>query len=214
MFQLPDQHHEAGGSFIDRANVYAAWMPGFHGGESETTIGRWLKERPNRASVFIAKRLGSPNQDTEGGPRAHHIDRECKRSLKRLGTDTIDLYYAHIDPRETPLKERLKASGRSHIPPAAAGPLSTAHRAGPNPLGTSALSSFLPRITVTGDHPARALLIGATWSAHQSAKGGKAVPATGSEAAGLWVADTVMRSRASTGPSTAISFSSPGNTSK
>jgi len=111
-FQLLDQYFEAGGLFIDTANIYAAWIPGFEGGESETTIGRWMQERRNRDRIFIATKLGGPYQDTEGGLRAQEIQRECERSLKRLGTDTIDLYYAHLDDRETPLEERLEASDR------------------------------------------------------------------------------------------------------
>ncbi len=111
-FQLLDQYFEAGGSFIDTAKVYAAWIPGFEGGESESTIGRWMQERHNRDRIFIASKLGAPYQDTQGGLRAQEIERECERSLKRLGTDTIDLYYAHLDDRDTPLEERLEASDR------------------------------------------------------------------------------------------------------
>ncbi len=111
-FQLLDQYFEAGGSFVDTANVYAAWIPGFEGGESETTVGRWMQERRNRDSIFIATKLGAPYQDTEGGLRAGEIERECETSLKRLGTDTIDLYYAHFDDRNTPLEETLQAFDR------------------------------------------------------------------------------------------------------
>jgi aryl-alcohol dehydrogenase-like predicted oxidoreductase len=46
--KLLDQFCDAGGTFIDTANIYAVWIPGFKGGESETTIGQWLKERRNR----------------------------------------------------------------------------------------------------------------------------------------------------------------------
>ena len=53
-FQLLDQYFEAGGSFIDTANIYAWWVEGFQGGESETILGAWINERKNRNQVFIA----------------------------------------------------------------------------------------------------------------------------------------------------------------
>jgi len=111
--RLLDQFFETGGTFIDTANIYAFWIPGFKGGESETTIGQWIKERRNRQHVFIGTKVGGgPYQDTEFGLRAKDIERECEKSLKRLGIETIDLYYAHIEDRNTPHEETLEAFDR------------------------------------------------------------------------------------------------------
>jgi aryl-alcohol dehydrogenase-like predicted oxidoreductase len=111
-FALLDQYVEAGGMFIDTANIYAAWVPGFRGGESETVLGHWLKARGNRDKLFLATKVGFGYQDvgTELSPRT--IEAECDKSLKRLGVDTIDLYYAHVDDRVTPLHETLAAFDR------------------------------------------------------------------------------------------------------
>jgi aryl-alcohol dehydrogenase-like predicted oxidoreductase len=109
---LLDQFYEAGGTFIDTANVYAFWEPGFTGGESETTIGRWLKERRNRQQVFIGTKVGGGADQDAMGLRAEQIEGECEKSLKRLGIETIDLYYSHLDDRNTPHEEVLKAFDR------------------------------------------------------------------------------------------------------
>ncbi len=112
-FRLLDQYHLAGGSLVDTANIYAMWISGFKGGESETTIGRWMKERQNRHEMFICTKVGAgPYQDSAGGLHAKEIERECEKSLKRLGIETIDLYYSHLDDRNTPLEEVLEAFDR------------------------------------------------------------------------------------------------------
>lgn len=108
-YQLLDQYVDAGGTFIDTANIYAHWVPGFQGGESETLLGRWLKERGNRQRLFIATKVGFELPGVERGLRAEQIEAECDKSLKRLGIDAIDLYYAHVDDRRTPLEETMAA---------------------------------------------------------------------------------------------------------
>jgi aryl-alcohol dehydrogenase-like predicted oxidoreductase len=111
--RLLDQYFDAGGRFVDTANVYACWIPGFEGGESETTIGQWLKARQNRHQMVIGTKVGAgPYQDSERGLRAKEIQRECEKSLNRLGIETIDLYYAHIEDRTTPHEETLEAFDR------------------------------------------------------------------------------------------------------
>jgi aryl-alcohol dehydrogenase-like predicted oxidoreductase len=104
-FAVLDAYVAAGGNFIDTADVYSAWAPGHEGGESETIIGRWLASRGNRDQVVIATKVGmlSGHQDlTVQGIRA-----AAENSLQRLGTDYIDLYYAHVDDQSTPLAETL-----------------------------------------------------------------------------------------------------------
>jgi aryl-alcohol dehydrogenase-like predicted oxidoreductase len=111
-FALLDQYVEAGGMFIDTANIYAAWVSGFKGGESETVLGHWLKARGNRDKLFLATKVGFGYQDVQMGLSPRQIETECEKSLKRLGVDTIDLYYAHVDDRVTPLHETLAAFDR------------------------------------------------------------------------------------------------------
>jgi aryl-alcohol dehydrogenase-like predicted oxidoreductase len=110
--QLLDQYAEAGGSFIDTANIYAHWVPGHAGGESEALLGVWMKERGNRSRMFLASKVGFPYPGVEQGLRAAQIEAECDKSLRRLGVETIDLYYAHVDDRNTPMEETLEAFQR------------------------------------------------------------------------------------------------------
>jgi aryl-alcohol dehydrogenase-like predicted oxidoreductase len=111
-FRLLDLFRENGGTFVDTGNFYAAWMPGCKGGESETTIGQWMKERGNRHDMAIATKLGFDYPGCQGGLSAAEIERECEKSLRRLGTDRLDLYYAHRDDSETPLEETMQAFDR------------------------------------------------------------------------------------------------------
>jgi aryl-alcohol dehydrogenase-like predicted oxidoreductase len=111
-FRLFDFYAGKGGNFIDTANMYACWLPGFQGGESETTIGAWMKERGNRNQMVISSKLAFDYGGSAGGLSAGEIERECEKSLKRLQTDRIDVYYAHRDDRETPLEETMQAFDR------------------------------------------------------------------------------------------------------
>ena len=112
--RLLDMYLAAGGTFLDTANAYARWIAGCRGGESEALLGRWMKARGNRKSLFLASKVGFPvtADGLEFGLRAADIARACEASLKRLGTDVIDLYYTHADDRRAPLEERLGAFDR------------------------------------------------------------------------------------------------------
>lgn len=111
-YRLLDQYVEAGGSFIDTANIYAWWVSGCKGGESENLLGRWMQIRNDRAEMFIATKVGFQYSDAERGLHAHQIETECEKSLKRLRIERIDLYYAHVDDRNTPMEETLEAFDR------------------------------------------------------------------------------------------------------
>lgn len=111
-YHLLDRYLDAGGTFLDTANIYARWIDGFQGGESETLLGEWMKERGNRDKLFIASKVGFDYQDVPISLRADIIEQECNRSLERLGIETIDLYYAHKDDRDTPLEETMEAFDR------------------------------------------------------------------------------------------------------
>lgn len=111
-FAILDAYMDAGGSFIDTANVYAVWEPGGKGGESESLLGRWFKARGNRGKCFVASKLGSRLQPGGLGLRASQIETECDASLRRMGIDSIDLYYAHFDDPVTPYEETFAAFDR------------------------------------------------------------------------------------------------------
>lgn len=102
--RILDAFVSSGGTMVDTADVYAAWVPGLEGGESETVIGNWLARRGRRDDVQIATKVGFI-----GGLSAANIERAVEASLQRLRTDHIDLYYAHKDDPETPLEATLAA---------------------------------------------------------------------------------------------------------
>ena len=106
-FAVMDAYCEAGGNFIDTADVYSAWGEGLKGGESETVIGEWLRERKTRDQVVIATKV-SQHPDFSGLAPAN-IKAACEASLKRLQTDYIDLYYAHFDDDKTPIADMAAA---------------------------------------------------------------------------------------------------------
>jgi aryl-alcohol dehydrogenase-like predicted oxidoreductase len=106
-FAVLDAYSAAGGNFIDTADVYSAWAPGNSGGESETILGKWLAERNQRDRMIIGTKVGMHPQLK--GLSAKTIRSAAEKSLKRLGTDHIDLYYAHVDDENTALEETLGA---------------------------------------------------------------------------------------------------------
>lgn len=106
-FAVLDAYASAGGNFVDTADVYSAFAPGLQGGESETVLGEWLRDRGNRDDVVIATKVAK--WDRRPGLSAANIRAAADDSLRRLGTDHIDLYYAHEDDRSTPLEETLGA---------------------------------------------------------------------------------------------------------
>ncbi|ROQ39402.1 aryl-alcohol dehydrogenase-like predicted oxidoreductase [Frondihabitans sp. PhB188] len=106
-FGVLDAYVAAGGNFIDTADVYSAWVPGNAGGESESIIGRWMASRGNRADIVIATKVGM----LEGfqGTSRDIVRKAVDASLQRLGTDYIDLYYAHQDFTDRPVEEAVEA---------------------------------------------------------------------------------------------------------
>jgi aryl-alcohol dehydrogenase-like predicted oxidoreductase len=110
-FRLLDGFVDAGFNFIDTADVYSKWAPGHHGGESESIIGDWLKRRGKRDDVVIATKVGSEMGPRRKGLSKAYIARAVEESLRRLGTDHIDLYQSHRDDPDTPIEETLEAYG-------------------------------------------------------------------------------------------------------
>ncbi|MEW2287831.1 aldo/keto reductase [Streptomyces sp. NPDC047841] len=106
-FAVLDAYTAAGGNFIDTADSYSAWIEGNQGGESETIIGKWVKARGNRSEVVIATKV-SQHPEYQGLSAAN-IKAAADASLRRLGTDHIDLYYTHFDKPEVPVEEIIGA---------------------------------------------------------------------------------------------------------
>jgi aryl-alcohol dehydrogenase-like predicted oxidoreductase len=105
-FAVLDAFRAGGGDFIDTADVYSAWAEGNSGGESETLIGEWLASRRPERVVIATK--GSQHPQFRG-LSAKNVRAAAEASLRRLGVDTIDLYYAHYDDADTPLEETVAA---------------------------------------------------------------------------------------------------------
>jgi aryl-alcohol dehydrogenase-like predicted oxidoreductase len=108
-FAVLDAMVGAGLNFIDTADVYSKWVPGHHGGESETIIGNWLKRGAKRTDVVIATKVGMEMAPDRQGLSAAHIARSAEDSLRRLQTDYIDLYFSHRDDASVPMEETLGA---------------------------------------------------------------------------------------------------------
>ncbi|MFF8511330.1 aldo/keto reductase [Streptomyces sp. NPDC015492] len=106
-FAVLDAYTAAGGNFVDSADVYSAWAEGNRGGESETVIGRWLAARGNRADVVVATKVGAHPHFK--GLSAPTVKAAAEASLRRLGTDYIDLYYTHFDDESVPVEEIVTA---------------------------------------------------------------------------------------------------------
>lgn len=105
-FAILDAFVAGGGNFIDTADSYSVWIPGNKGGESETIIGEWLTARKPEG-VLIATKVGQHPEFR--GQSARNVRAAAEASLKRLGVESIDLYYIHEDDPKTPLEETVAA---------------------------------------------------------------------------------------------------------
>ena len=105
---------EYGGSFVDTANIYASWVRGGTGLESETFLGKWFAKTGRRKDIFLATKVGFDRVDIGFGLRRQQIIQSCENSLRLMKTDHIDLFYAHTDDRHTPLEETMEAFARLH----------------------------------------------------------------------------------------------------
>jgi aryl-alcohol dehydrogenase-like predicted oxidoreductase len=127
-FTMLNRFTEAGGTFLDTANCYAWWgRRGSRGGESEELLGRWFARTGRRHEVFLATKGSAGIRDLDGlwtaegeanwdvartrfeGAGAQTLRTAIDASLRRLGTDHVDLYYVHVDDRSTPIEETLEA---------------------------------------------------------------------------------------------------------
>ncbi len=108
-FELLDAWVDRGFNCIDTADVYSVWVPGHVGGESETIIGKWLKQSGKRDQVVLLTKVGFEMKSGGKGLSKKYILEEVEQSLKRLQTDRIDLYQSHTDDESVPLEETLEA---------------------------------------------------------------------------------------------------------
>lgn len=104
-FRLLDAFTDAGFNLIDTADVYSNWVHGHQGGESETLIGKWLKQSGKRPQVVLASKVGGKMGPDQKGLSRAYIRSAVEASLRRLQTDVIDLYQSHYDDPDTPMEE-------------------------------------------------------------------------------------------------------------
>ncbi len=108
-FAILDAYAAEGFTAIDTANAYSRWVPGHKGGESETIIGKWMKARGNRARLHVITKVGSDMGQGKKDLSARHIAEAVEDSLRRLQTDSIDLYFAHWPDDTVRQEETLEA---------------------------------------------------------------------------------------------------------
>jgi len=110
-FAIMDAFLEAGGNFLDTADVYSNWAVGNPGGVAETIIGKWMRQRGNRHQIVLATKVQGrmwEGPNGEGLSRTH-IMKAIDDSLRRLDTDYVDLYQTHWFDPDTPIEETLRA---------------------------------------------------------------------------------------------------------
>ena len=108
-FRLLDGWLDAGFNFYDTADVYSRWHDGNEGGESETTLGKWLVSRGCRHKIVLATKFGMDMGEGKVGLSPDYMVRAVEDSLRRLKTDYIDLYQSHKDDENTPVDATLEA---------------------------------------------------------------------------------------------------------
>ena len=113
-FRLLDAFIDAGFNFLDTADVYSIWVPGHHGGESESIIGRWLQSTGKRDQVVLATKVGFDMHDGKKGLARNYILQAVEDSLTRLQTDHIDLYQSHTDDATVPPRRDPRSLRPAH----------------------------------------------------------------------------------------------------
>jgi aryl-alcohol dehydrogenase-like predicted oxidoreductase len=108
-FRMLDRYLERGGNIIDTARCYSDWIPG-EKGRSESLLGRWIKSRRNRDTVFVSTKGGHPPMDDFSRPRLspEELAADLEASRRALGVDCIDLYWLHRDDTSRPVEALLE----------------------------------------------------------------------------------------------------------
>lgn len=107
-FSILSKFTDSGFNLIDTADVYSRWASGI-GGESETIIGKWMKQKGNRSKIIVATKGGMDMGQGKTDVTKKYLVKACEDSLKRLQTDYIDLYQTHKDDETIPVEEALEA---------------------------------------------------------------------------------------------------------
>jgi len=105
--EILSSYVDGGGNFIDTADSYSFWGEGNAGGESERIIGSWLSGRSDRDQLIVATKVS--HHPEFSGMSPENIRVAVEESLRRLGTECIDLYYAHFDDPSVPLEQSVQA---------------------------------------------------------------------------------------------------------
>ncbi len=109
-FAILDAFIDSGLNAIDTADIYSKWIPGHVGGESETVLGKWFKQKPsNRDKTVLITKVGSEFSPEKKGLSERWILQAVEDSLRRLQTDTIDVYLSHWPDASVPYEETLGA---------------------------------------------------------------------------------------------------------
>ncbi len=108
-FEILDRFVGAGFETVDTADVYSIWKPGNQGGESETIIGEWMRDRRCRDRIVLITKVGMEMGPDRKGLSAAWIERAVEDSLRRLQTDHVDIYLSHKFDPDTPHEASLAA---------------------------------------------------------------------------------------------------------
>ena len=106
-FAILDRFADGGFETIDTADVYSAWAPGNHGGESEEIIGEWMASRGRRQKTIVVTKVGSEMGSGQKGLSARYIQTAIDASLRRLKTDYVDVYLSHWPDPSVSFEETL-----------------------------------------------------------------------------------------------------------
>lgn len=108
-FKILDEYFDFGGNTIDTADMYSNWVEGNKGGEAESVIGRWMKQKKNREKIFLISKVRAKVWEGKDGEGlgSTHIIKAIDKSLKRLKTDYLDLYLSHWPDENTAIEETL-----------------------------------------------------------------------------------------------------------
>ncbi len=105
-YALLDTYTFLGGTVLDTAECYSKWIPG---GEhaSETLLGRWMREKKNRQEILLSTKGGFYPYGTKPRLSREDIFADLEGSLKRLGTEYVDIYWLHRDAPELPVEDMM-----------------------------------------------------------------------------------------------------------
>lgn len=108
-FEMLDKLLDMGLGTLDTADVYSRWVEDNKGGESESIIGKWMKQNSNREKINLITKVGSDMGQGKKDLSEPYIFKAVEESLRRLKTDYIDIYLTHWDDDLTPVEETLGA---------------------------------------------------------------------------------------------------------